>query len=469
MLDEQAIGEFASTLRGEVIQPTQDSYDERRVVWNGAIDRKPRLIVRCFGVADVMDVTRFAQNHNLPLSVCGGGHNVAGHGICDDGLMLDMSLMRGTRVDPKARRVQVQGGATWGDVDRETQRFGLATPGGLVSTTGVAGLTLCGGIGYLRRKHGLSCDNLESVDLVTAKGEFVTASETENQDLFWALRGGGGNFGVVTSFTFQLHPLGPEVMFLATMYPVEDAQTLITQWRDFMTDAPNELSSQAMFWSVPNSSPFPKEAQGKPVLLIVGLYAGNAREGETVVQPLRELASPLVDLSGPAPYAHVQSSFDYLFPKGKLHHYWKSLYLSELSSEVIGAVTARGLHRPTARSFVNLWHMGGAMSARGPADSAFGDRSSPYLLEISTTWEDVHDSRPHTEWTRNFWSSMQKHSNGKVYLNWPGSDSEGDQQVATAYGDNYPRLTQVKRRYDPGNVFRHNQNIPPASKIAAVP
>jgi FAD/FMN-containing dehydrogenase len=462
MVTREELQGLAQSLRGEVIGPDARGYDESRKVWNGMIDRRPALIARCSGVADVMDTIAFAERNGLPLAVRGGGHNVAGHAVCDAGVVLDLSLMKGIRVDPKAKLAHAQGGATWGDLDRETQRFGLATPGGLVSTTGIAGLTLCGGIGHLRRKHGLSCDNLESVDVVTAGGALVTASRTENADLFWAIRGGGGNFGVVASFTFRLHELGPTVMFVGTMYPVAGGREIVRGWREFMATAPDEVSSQAMFWSVPDMAGFPDHVRGKPVVVVVALYAGNAEDGARVLAPLRELATPLLDMSGPAPYAQVQSSFDYVFPKGELHHYWKSLYLRELSEQVIADVAAAGADRPSPRTFVNLWHMGGAMSRVGASESAFGDRSSPYLLEISSTWENPSEGAANIAWTRAFWNAMSRYSDGNVYLNWPGSDGEGEEQVRTAYGANYARLSELKRIYDPKNLFNLNQNIRPA-------
>jgi FAD/FMN-containing dehydrogenase len=321
MLDPSAVAEFVGTLRGAVIQPDDPTYDETRSVRNGLIDRCPALIVRCSGTADVVAAVTFARENDLLLSIRGGSHNVSGAATNDGGIVIDLSTMRGVRVDPTARTVRVQGGATWGDVDRETQLFGLATPGGVVSTTGVGGLTLHGGWGWLRRKFGYCVDNLVSVDIVTADGQVRTASETENQDLFWAVRGAGSNFGVVTSFTFRLHQVGPTVMLCAPMYALADAPAVLPKWRDFIATAPDEFTPFAVFWSVPEG--FPPELVGAPIVILAGVYAGPVEEGERLVRPLRELATPLLDLSGPMPFAAVQSAFDPFFPKG-MRQYWKS-------------------------------------------------------------------------------------------------------------------------------------------------
>ena len=304
-------------------------YDDARTIWNGLIDRRPALIVQCTGAADVVDAVNFAREHDLLLSIKGGGHNVAGNAVNDGGLVIDLSQMRGVHVDPSTRTVRAEGGALWGDCDRETQLFGLAVPGGVVSTTGVAGLTLHGGVGHLRRKHGLSIDNLLSVDIVTADGELRRASATENEDLFWAVRGAGSNFGVVTSFEFQAHPVGPMVDGRRGLLPARGARTVLPAWRDYMASAPEELSSIAICWSVPPHEPFPPELHGTPVVIVAAVYSGSVEDGETVIQPLRELAEPLIDLSGPWPWLGLQSGFDALFPKGGLH-YWKSRALAEL-------------------------------------------------------------------------------------------------------------------------------------------
>src|SRR5207253_1918829 len=358
-LDAQAVAGLSERVRGAVLTPGDPRYDEARELWNALIDRRPALIVQCSGAADVVDAVNFAREQGLVLSIKAGGHNVAGNAVNDAGIVLDLSQMRGVHVDPDAQTVRVQGGATWGDCDRETQLFGLAVPGGVVSTTGVAGLTLHGGIGHLRRKYGLSIDNLVSVDIVTADGQFRRASATENEDLFWAVRGAGSNFGVVTSFEFRAHPVGPMVSVGAIFYPLEEARTILPAWRDFMTTAPEELSSLAICWSVPPHPPFPPEIHGTPVVVVAAAYSGSVEDGERIVQPLRELAEPVVDASGPWPWLGLQSGFDAIFPKGELR-YWKSRSVTELSDEVIDEIISLASRRPTPLTDIVTWHHGGA-------------------------------------------------------------------------------------------------------------
>ncbi len=359
------------------MQPGDPPYDEARTVRNGLIDRHPALIADCTGVADVVAAVNFARDHGMLLSVRGGGHNVAGNAVNDGGFVIDLSAMRGIWVDPAARTVRVQGGATWADLDRETQVFGLATPGGKASTTGVGGLTLHGGFGWLRRKYGYSIDNLLEVEIVTADGQVRTANETANADLYWAVRGAGSNFGVVTAFTFRLHPVGPDVAFAAPFYALEDAARVLPAWRDFMAAAPDDISSNAMFWSVPVAEGFPPELHGRPVVILPAMYAGDVADGERVVQPLREFATPLLDLSGPMPYTVLQGAFDPFFPKGWLY-YWKSLYLDRLDDAAMDAIIGYATTRPSPASLMALWHLGGGAANRvGAADTAFGDRGAP--------------------------------------------------------------------------------------------
>ena len=321
------IAALKTRLRGDLIAPGDTDYDAARVVWNAMIDRRPGLIARCSGVADVLAAVDFARTHGLRVAVRGGGHNAAGYAVCDGGLMIDLSLMRSVRVDPEARRAWVHGGATWGDVDHETTAFGLATPGGVVSMTGVGGLTLSGGIGWLRQTHGLCVDNIASVDIVTADSRLLHADDVSHPELFWALRGGGGNFGVVTSFEFRLHPIAPQLMFCAPLYPEADAARVIAAWRDFMATAPERFCSLVEFSSIPDSDDYPPETRGARVLAVAGVYDGPADEGEAVIRPLRALGSPVLDFSGPMPYSAIQSLYDSLFPKGRGRSYFKSMYL----------------------------------------------------------------------------------------------------------------------------------------------
>jgi FAD/FMN-containing dehydrogenase len=460
-LNELAIQQFAAALRGSVIQPGDSSYDEARAVRNGLIDRSPALIVRCTGVADVVAAVNFACEHGPLLSVRGGAHNVAGAAVNDSGLVIDLSAMRGVQVDPEARTARVQGGATWADVDRETQSFGLATPGGKVSTTGVGGLTLHGGFGWLRRRYGYSIDNLLAVDIVTADGQVRTANETENPDLFWAVRGAGSNFGVVTEFTFRLHAVGPEVAFAAPFYALEDAARVLPAWRDFMAEAPDDVSSNAMFWSVPAVEGFPPELHGQPVLILPAMYAGDDAEGARVLQPLRELGTPLLDLSGPMPYTGLQSAFDPFFPKGWLY-YWKSLYLDRLDEETMAAILRHAAERPSPQTLMALWHLGGGAASRVAAEAtAFGSRAMPFMLSFDTTWTDPADSERKIAWTRAAWADMRRFGSGGLYLNFAGFGEEQEALVRAGYGANYERLVDLKTQYDPGNLFRMNQNIRP--------
>ncbi len=458
-VNETAVQELRDSLRGKLIRPGDPDYDEARIVHNGMIDKRPALIARCTGAADVVDAVNFARENQLLVSVRGGGHNVAGHAVNDGGLVIDLSPMKGIQVDPKARVARAQGGVTWGELDRETQLFGLATPGGTVSTTGIAGMTLGGGHSWLRRKYGLSCDNLIGADVVTADGQFLHASEDENPDLLWALRGGGGNFGVVTSFEYRLHEVGPEVMFAAVMYPAELASELLPAWRDFMAEAPETVTSEAPFWSVPAAPVFPEAVHGREVLVLAALYSDDWREGKKVLQPLRELAEPILDMSGVYPYTQVQTTFDPFYPEGELYYYWKSLRLDRLDDEVIAAIADHVANRPSPRTLVPIWHHGGAMSRVGPEETAFGDRSAPFLLSLDSTWEDPAETEENIAWTRAAWDDMQRFSSGGSYLNFMGE--EGETLVRDAYGRNYERLQALKQKYDPENVFRMNQNIKP--------
>jgi FAD/FMN-containing dehydrogenase len=460
-LDEQAVAGLAERVRGPVLRPDAPGYDEARSIWNGLIDRRPALIVQCSGAADVVDGVNFAREHGLALSIKAGGHNVAGNAVNDGGIVLDLSHMRGVTVDPAARTVRVQGGATWGDCDRETQLFGLAVPGGVVSTTGVAGLTLHGGLGHLRRKHGLSIDSLLSVDIVTADGQFRRASATENEDLFWAVRGAGSNFGVVTSFEFRAHPVGPTVMVGAIFYPLEDAPTILPAWRDFMAAAPEELSSLAICWSIPPHEPFPPELHGTPIVAVAAAYCGPVEEGERIVQPLRELAQPLVDASGPWPWLGLQSGFDAIFGPGELR-YWKSRALPGLSDEAIGEILEFAGRRPAPLTDIAIWHHGGAMSRVGETETAYGGRDAPFLVTAEANWTDPAQTDEAIAWAREVWDAMERYSTGGVYLNFPGFGEEKEALARAGYGENYERLAALKAKYDPDNLFRMNINIPPA-------
>ena len=449
-------------IEGEVLVPGNDGYDDARAVWNAMIDRKPALIARCRNSRDVANTLLYARKNDYPVSIRGGGHNVAGHAVCDDGIMIDLGNMRGVSIDPDARTARVAGGATWADVDAASQAHGLATPGGLISDTGVAGLTLSGGIGWLRSRHGLCIDNMLSVEIVTADGEIRRASEAENADLFWAVRGGGGNFGVITEFEFRLHPLGPEVMFCAPIYALECGAEPIRAWRDFLANKSDRIGSLVEFSTVGESEDFPSESWGKQVYTIAAVYAGDAEEGERVMQPLRELAPMVTDFSGRMDYCELQKLFDELMPAGQYRSYWKSHYLSELSDRTIDDIIDGVATVPSPNTLSSIWNFGGATS-QVPADAtAFGDRSMPWMYSIDSVWEGAENDAANIGWTRDFWGRMQRYShNGRMYLNFPGQGEEGDKLLQDTFGDNYGRLREIKTKYDPDNRFRFNQNIRP--------
>ena len=461
-LDAEAVQGFVASVRGPVIQAGDEGYDNARAIWNGLIDRKPALIVQCSGTADVVDAVDFARERELLLSIKAGGHNVAGNAVNDGGLVIDLSRMQGVHVEASTRTVRAQGGATWGAADRESQLFGLAVPGGLISTTGIAGLTLHGGIGHLRRKYGLSIDNLLSVDIVTADGQLRRASAVENEDLFWAVRGAGSNFGVVTSFEFQAHPVGPMVMVGAILYPQEDGRDVVASWRDYMAVAPDELSALVFFWNVPPGEPFPTEHHGKPVVVVAAVYSGAVEDGESVVQPLRELGQPLIDLSGPWPWLGLQSGFDVLFPKGAFY-YWKSRALPELPDAAIEEIADWATRRPSPLTDITIWHHGGAMSRVGETETAYAGRDAPFLVTAEASWTEPAQTDDAIAWARGLWDAMSRHSTGGLYLNFPGFGEETDQLVRAGYGGNYERLAALKAAYDPGNLFRMNLNITPAT------
>lgn len=457
-VDAAAVEAFTGGIRGAVIQPGDGEYENARRVQNGLIDRRPALIVQASGPADVIATVNFARDNELLLSVRGGGHHAAGNAVCDGGIVIDLSRMRGVRVDPAARTARAEGGATWGELDREAQVFGLAAPGGVVSTTGIAGLTMHGGMGHLRRKYGLSLDNLRSVDIVTADGQLRVASATENPDLFWAVRGAGPNFGVVTSFEFDLHPVGPIVALCAPVYALDDAGAVVRGWRSFMASAPEEVSSLAVFWSIPAVPEFPEDLWSMPILITAAVYAGDPDEGDRVMQPLRELATPVLDLSHRDLYTHVQTGFDPFFPKGLLF-YWKSLYVTELSDDLIDALVMLARERPSPKTTIPIWDMSGAMK-RVPDDAtAFGRREAPFMVSIEASWDDPDASDRNISWTRDSVASLQRFGTGGSYLNFAGFGEEREALLRGAYGANYDRLVALKEQYDPTNLFRMNLNL----------
>jgi FAD/FMN-containing dehydrogenase len=461
-LADDAIATLEGDLRGRLVRPADPDYDDVRAVWNGVIDAHPALVARCRGVADVITSVDFARDHDLPLSVRGGGHNVAGTAVCDDGIVVDCSEMRSVSVDPEARTVRVQAGATWADVDHETQAFGLATPGGVVSDTGVAGLTLGGGIGHLRCAYGLTCDNVRAADVVTADGEFVTASADSHPDLFWACKGGGGNFGVVTAFEFDCHPVGPEVATCLVFYPSEVLPDFLEFYREYVADAPREVSSLVFAGEMPDEALFDAGDVHRGKFAAMGLDAADVDEGEHALAPLREFADPLADVSGVMPYAEFQQLLDEDYPDG-MRYYWKSLYLDELSTAAIDRITYWADAAPSPLSTVDVWQLGGAITDAGIADSAFAGRHAPFLLGVEANWEDPSMDDENVAWVRDCLEDVRQFSDGSVYLNFPGFREDGDQDVMQrTFGPAYERLVAVKDHYDPTNLFDSNQNIAPS-------
>ena len=457
------VDNFASKLRGELLKRNSDSYEDARRIWNGASDRRPALIVRCRGIADVIDTVTFARRHDLLLAVRGGGHNVAGTAVCDGGLVLDLSCMNGIRVDVAAETVRAEPGVLWGELDHETQAFGLAVPGGIVSHTGIAGLTLGGGFGWLTRKYGLSCDNLLSADVVTAEGQLLHTSRNENPDLFWGLCGGGGNFGVVTSFEFLLHSVGPEVLAGMLVYPAVAAPDLLVQYRNWLETVPDELTSIAILRQAPAAPFLPEPVHGRDVLMIGVCYSGPIREGERALSSLRSYGEPVVDLIRPTLYTVYQKLLDGGVPHG-LHYYWKSDYLGALNDEIIAAMVGHAWPTPTPQSYTILFHLGGAVGRIQADSAAFEDRRAVHAININGVWSGDTDGDRATQWTRGFWQAIHPLSRGRTYVNFLGD--EGEDRVRAAYGDRkYKRLVALKNKYDPSNFFHLNQNIRPQASI----
>lgn len=463
-----AATELAATFQGHLMYPGDEQYDEARRVWNGMIDRRPALIARCTTVDDVVAVVGFARTHHLLIAVRGGGHNVAGHATCDDGIVIDLSPMRAVMVDPRTRTVEAEGGATLADLDAVTQQYGLAVPMGVVSETGIAGLTLGGGMGWLRNKHGLSCDNLIAAEIVTAAGAVIRASATEHPDLLWGLRGGGGNFGIVTRFVYQAHPVGPEVAFAFVFHNGggERMKQAIQFYRDFSATAPDDVSTLLFCGVVPPwSHVFAEEAHGQPFVAFAGMYAGPATEGQVVLQPLRDFSTPLADFSEIMPYVEAQKALDEEYPKGR-RYYWKSLNLTRLDDAAIDQIVAHARRMPSALSTIDLWHIGGAVARTSSETSAFYGRQAAFLLSPEANWERAADDAANIGWLRALIADMEPFSDGSRYLNFAGFQEEGDALMQYSFGPQYRRLAALKQQYDPENVFRLNQNIPPATADA---
>jgi FAD/FMN-containing dehydrogenase len=454
----QSVDQLKSSLRGELIQPTEAAYESARKVYNGMINKRPRLIARCVDVADVIAAVGFGRENNMLTAIRGGGHNGAGLGTCDDGLVIDLSRMKGIRVNPTAKTVRVEAGCVWGDVDHATHAFGMATPSGFISTTGVAGLTLGGGIGYLTRRYGLTIDNLLAVDMVLADCSFITASSQENADVFWAVRGGGGNFGVVTSFEFRLHPV-KMVHFGPTFWPLEEAADVLRAYRRFIQEAPDEVNGFFAFLVVPPAPMFPEHLHLKKVCGIVWCYTGAPEKAEESLKPMRTLGHPIFDHFGPAPFPAAQSIFDPLFVPG-LQWYWRADNFTELSDEAIAKHMEHGSRIPTMLSTMHLYPVNGAAQRVGKNDTAYSFREALFAEVIVGVDPDPANAEKITTWCKGYWDALHPYSAGGAYVNFMMDEGQG--RVEATYRDNYSRLAGIKKKYDPTNFFRVNQNIRPA-------
>jgi hypothetical protein len=456
-LEGTALSELAGSFRGQLIRPGDPTYDEHRKVWNGSISRFPALVARCTGVADVIAAVRYAKETGLLVAVRGGGHSFPGVSVCDGGIVIDLSLMKGIRVDPEARTARAQAGVLLGELDRETQAFGQAVPAGIVTHTGLSGLSLGGGLGWLMRKYGLTIDQLLSVDLITAEGEFVKASQTENPDLFWGVRGGGGNFGIVTDFEFRLNPVGPIVLAGPIFWPIAESPNVLRFYRDWISDAPDELMTIVIHRKAPPLPFAPPELHGQLIVGVACCYAGPVEQGEKVLRPLKNFHSPLLDLCEPKPFLDHQAMFDPSFPHGRWY-YLRSCDVAELTDDVIDITVEHSLRISSPLTTFPIWHLGGHMARVGADETAFNGRSAGHTFNISGITETAEGFDAEREWARDFWSALQPYHTS-VYVNF--LMDEGDERIRQAYGaEKYDQLKALKRRYDPDNFFRLNQNIP---------
>jgi hypothetical protein len=458
-LDPAALAELDASFAGELVLPDHPDFDRRRAVWNGSIDRRPALIARCAGRDDVAPVLSLARRTGLPLALRGGGHSCPGQSVCDDGIVLDLGAMKRIEVDAGAGTVRAEGGVLLGELDQATQEHGLAVPAGIVTHTGLAGLTLGGGIGWLQRRHGLTIDQLLSVEVVTAEGEVVRASEEENADLFWGVRGGGGNFGVVTEFVFRLSAVGPTVLAGPIFWLMEDSPRLLRFYRDWVAEAPDDLMTIVLHRKAPAAPYVPAALHGELVVAVICCYAGSVEDGERAIAPLKAFGSPVLDLCEPKPFVDHQGMFDSSFPHGRWY-YMRSCDVAELSDEVIDITVEHSMRIRSPLTGFPIWQMGGAVSRVGENETAFNGRGAGHTFNLTASTEGPEGFDEEREWVRSFWDALEPHQTGSVYVNF--LMSEGEDRVRDAYGaEKYERLKLLKRRYDPGNLFRLNQNIPP--------
>ncbi len=452
-LDNLPIEALKTQLNGYVITPDSDQYDEARAVWNGMIDHYPALIIRCHSTADVVATVNFTRSHALRLSVRGGGHNVAGSAVVDDGVVVDLSEMKNVDVDVDKQIVHAQGGVTLGDLDAETQKFNLAVPSGVASETGIAGLTLGGGFGWLRNKYGLTCDNLIGAEVVTSQGQVLNVTEHEHGDLLWALRGGGGQFGVVTRFTYKAYPIGPNMAFVFVMHPGENVKRALEYYRETTSAFSDDISSIAVLGHVPPEDAFPAEHHNQPFVAFVAAYAGDPEEGEKILEPLRDYDTPIVDFSDIMPYTEMQQVWDEDYPSGELHYYWKSAYLNVLSDEAIDILVEQHAKAPSVLSTIDIWHLGGAFKRFDNRTSAFGARDANFLLGIEANWEDPDDDTDNIAWGRGVADAIAPYAGHRSYLNFPGL-LEDNALMEAMFGENATTVKSIKTKYDPLNLFR---------------
>lgn len=458
-VDDSAVAELETRFRGELLTPGTAAFDEARTVWNAMIDRRPALIAQCAGVADVIAAVDFAREQGIPVAVKGAGHNIAGNAIVDDGLVIDLSPMNAVHVDPEAKTARVEPGVTLAEFDHEAQAFGLATPVGYNSTTGISGLTLGGGFGWLSRRYGLTADNLRGADVVTAAGRFVHASEDENSDLFWGLRGGGGNFGVVTSFEFDLHEVGPEVLSGLLVHPFDDTADVMRAYREFVAEAPDEVTAWMVIRHAPPLPFIPEAWHGEKVLVIAVYYHGTMADGEAALQPLREIGEPIADAIGPHSYTGWQQGFDGLLTPGA-RNYWKSHNFGAFTDGMIDTFVEYGTTLPTTESEIAIALLGGAINDVPVDATAYPHRNAEFLMNLHTRWTDPEQDDECVAWARECYDAMAPHATGGVYVNFI-SEEVGEEHAA--YRGNYDRLGELKRKYDPENLFQRNQNVTPAA------
>jgi FAD binding domain/Berberine and berberine like len=457
-MGKPTITQLREQVRGEVVAPGDEGYEDARKIYNAMIDRRPGVVVRSANVGDVIAAVNFARENDLDLAVRGGGHSVPGFGTVDDGVVIDLSRMRGVRVDPANKRARAEGGATWGDFNAATHAFGLATTGGIVSTTGVSGLTLGGGIGYLARGLGLSCDNLVSADIVTADGRFLVASEHQNEDLFWAIRGGSGNFGVVTSFEFRLHPV-KDIYGGPMFFELDDADTVLRFYREFIADAPEQFGGFPA-WQIAPPLPFiPEDRHGETFLAFVACWAGPLEQGEGALKPLHDVAPVVAEHVGPMPYPALNAAFDALYPWGALQHYWKASFVTDLTDEAIAEHLEHGPKVPVVNSTVHIYPINGACHRVGSDATAFAYRDATFATVIAGMWPDPAQNESNIKWVRDYYDATAPHSEEGGYINFMSGDDQD--RIRANYRGNYERLVETKRKYDPGNLFHVNQNITP--------